>query len=230
MISKPKPVRRSLLLLLFSTLFLGGHFLSTPLRALAIEPDSPLFESGSVSAPLSASPRAPLDLPSEVPNASPGLLDTLGRVFAALTIVILLIVATVWGLKIIWEKRGMASPRDEGKGIKVLTSVFIAPRKTILLVEVGKRILVVGVGTEEINSLDVIVDPEEVEALKKNSGQGFPALLDKILHRTDSSANIADTENMISESKKTVSGYIEKLKGSSPRKKGGQNESDGKPT
>ncbi len=230
MSSKSKTARRSLLFLFFSALFLGGHFLFVPQQAFAIEPDSPFFESGSSSAATSASSRAPLDLPLEVPNASPGLLDTLGRVLAALTVVILLIVATVWGLKLIWEKRGMTSPGDEGKGIKVLTSVFLAPRKTIYLVEVGKRILVVGVGNEEMHPLDVIVDPEEVEALKKNSTHGFPVLLDKILHRSDASANVEDTENMISESKKTLGGYIEKLKRSSPREKKGRDESDGTST
>jgi len=203
----------------------SGFFL--PFRAYGIEPNSTLFDTSSSSATTNGSKSVPMDLPSETPSASPSLIDTLGRVLAALTLIIVLIVATVWGLKLIWDKKGLTPQGEDGKSLRVLSSIFIGPRKTIHLVEVGKRILVVGVGNEEIHPLDVIDDPEEVEALKKSSRQGFPILLEKILHRSDPSAMAEDTEKIIAESKKTLGGYIERLKGASRKSQKGSDESEG---
>ncbi len=228
MIPRPSLVNRSLSAFLFLALLLVGascYFL--PTRSLGIEPDSSLFDSASSSATLNGSKGLPLDLPSEIPSASPSLLDTLARVLVALTLVIVLIVATIWGLKLIWEKRGLNHPGDDGKSFRVLSSVFIAPRKTIQLIEIGKRIIVVGVGNEEIHPLDVIDDPDEVEELKKSSKQGFPVLLEKILHRTDSQPTTVDAEEMIADSKKTLDSYIERLKGASKKKQKGSGEKDG---
>ncbi len=198
-----------------------------PNRSMGIEPDSPLFETNSITTTGNGSQNLPLPLSQELPSATPSLLDTLGRVLAALTLIIVLIVATVWGLKLIWEKRGLTLKGEDGKSLRILSSIFIAPRKTIHLVEVGKRILVVGVGNEEIHPLDVIADPVEVEALKRNSTQGFPVLLEKILHKSDGPAVVADTEKIVAESKKTLDGYIERLKKASPKKKKDSGESDG---
>jgi flagellar biogenesis protein FliO len=203
----------------------SGFFL--PCRSYGIEPNSALFDKSSSSSTTNGSQSVPLDLPSETPSASPSLLDTLGRVLAALTLVIVLIVATVWGLKLIWDKKGLTLQGEDGKSLRILSSVFIGPRKTIHLVEVGKRILVVGVGNEEIHPLDVITDPEEVEDLKKSSRQGFPVLLEKILHRSESSAVTEDTEKIIAESKKTLGGYIKSLKGAARKSPRRPDESEG---
>jgi flagellar biogenesis protein FliO len=197
-----------------------------PCRTYGIEPNSSLFDTSSSPAATNGSKGVPLDLPTDTPSASPSLIDTLGRVLAALTLVIVLIVATIWGLKLIWEKKGITSQGEDGKSLRVLSSIFIGPRKTIHLVEVGKRILVVGVGNEEIHPLDIINDPAEVEALKKTSPQGFPVLLEKILHRTDSVTSVEETEKIIAESKKTLGGYIERLKGASKKNKKALDESD----
>ncbi len=200
-----------------------------PAKSYGIESNASLFDTNSTSSTNSGSKGNPLELPSDAPNASPGILDTLGRVLVALSLVVVLIVVTVWGLKLIWEKRGISQQTDEGKSIRVLSSVFLAPRKAVYLVEVGKRILVIGAGNEEMHALDVIIDPVEVDALKKSSVQGFPVLLDKILKRADAKEPVSNTAEILSDSKKTIGGYIKRLKESSPKNKRAIDERDGKP-
>lgn len=220
--------RSYFILFILASLAWANYFV-LPSKSFGIESNSPLFDSNSGSASTTGSKALPLDLPSDAPTASPSLLDTFGRVFAALALIIVLIVATIWGLKLIWEKRGLTiqGQGEEGKSLRILSSVFIAPRKTIHLIEVGKRILVVGVGEAEIHPLDVITDPLEVEALKKSSKQGFPIILEKMLHRSNPQTTAEDTEKIIAESKKNIGGYIERLKKASRKKDKGSDESDG---
>jgi len=187
-------------------------------QAFALDPDSRLFEQTPNNPNPSVASNQPLALPEETPNPSPNLFVTFLRLLGALAIIIALIVATVWGLKLVWEKRGWNQLSDDGKPIRVLTSTYIAPRKAIHLVEVGKRILVVGVGNEELNCLDIIQDPEEVEALKNSCIQGFPKILNKIVRRNESADQEAETEKIIKESNVAVGDYVEKLKKMKRRK------------
>jgi flagellar protein FliO/FliZ len=188
-------------------------------KASAIEPNSPLFSQDTgVSTAKDAS--KPLALPEEKPNPSPGVFSTLLRLFLALALTIGLIFATIWGLKIVWEKRGWNNLAEEGKPIKVLTSTYLAPRKSIHLVEVGKRILVLGVGNDEINCLDVIQEPEEVESLRSaSSQQGFPKIFDRVLRKNETADGEAEAQKIIRESSQLVGGYVEKLKKISTKKK-----------
>ncbi len=54
----------------------------------------------------------------------------------------------------------------EGKPIKVLSTGFLAPRKSIALVEVAGDILVVGISNDQISLLGNIQDPEKIEQIK----------------------------------------------------------------
>jgi flagellar biosynthetic protein FliO len=179
-------------------------------RAYALEPNSPLFDQNSKAN--SAPSSQPMALPEEIPNPSPGLFSTLVRLISALALTIILIAVTVWGLKWILEKRGWNNQTDEGKPLKILSSLYLAPRKTIYLVEVGKRILVLGVGSDEVNCLDVIQDAEELEALKNAFPQGFNGIFNRIVRRHETDQQEAETKQMIEESSQAVGDYVAKLK------------------
>ena len=191
-----------------------------PSRAWAIDSNSPLFEKNTNAVPGEKEKNSqPLALPEEAPNPSPGLFSTLLRVFLVLVLIVGLIILTVWGVKFVWEKQGWNNLSETGKPIKVLTSTYLAPRKTVHLIEVGKRLLVVGVGKDEMNCLDVITDPQEVESLRQAAQQGFPKIFNRVMNKHEAVQGEADAKRIIQESNELVGGYVEKLKGFTKNKK-----------
>jgi flagellar biogenesis protein FliO len=176
-----------------------------------VDNNSPIFNQES-NQPTSGISGQTLALPDATPNPAPGFFSIFFRFLAALILTIVLIYLTIWGLKFIWEKRGWTAGVDEGKPIKVLSSAYLAPRKTVQLVEVGNRVLVVGVGHEEVNCLDVITDPEEVKALKSATRQGFSEMFQRVVRKQEVSAGESDSQKFFEESRQVVSGYLAKLK------------------
>jgi flagellar biogenesis protein FliO len=168
-----------------------------------------------------------LPLPEETPQPLPGFFSTFFRMILALGLTIGLLYLMVWGLKILWEKRGFSGVSDEGKPLKVLASVYLAPRKTIYLVDVGNRILIVASGNEEVRTLDVITDKTEVEALKKACHQGFPDVFGKFLNRQEARDNTVEAQKIVSEGRQAVGDYLEKIKNVSKtlKEKPGEGES-----
>jgi flagellar biogenesis protein FliO len=181
-------------------------------KAYALDSDSQIFEQNQNVNSSEVKKSQPLALPEETPNPSPSLFVTLVRLLVALIVIIGLIVLTVWGLKLVLEKKGWNQFTEEGKPLKVLTSTYIAPRKAIYLIEVGNRILVVGVGSEEMNCLDVIQDTEEVNALRGAALQGFPKIFSRISQRQETANREAETKEIIKESNQVVGEYLNKLK------------------
>jgi|GEM_PF-898429 len=208
-------------------LFWGGF---APFPAHAVGDDSALFHPGaeSVKNPSTAKDNPTdggdaLPLPDEKPQQAPGFWGTLGKLVLALALTLALIYATVWALKLVWDKKGWDSTEGGDRPIKVLASTHLAPRKSVYLVEVGKRILVVGAGHEELTALDVISDPEEVEVLRqsaKNVG-GFPEVLRKVWRRNEAEDVQEETRRLAEEGRETIGGFAEKWKHLSPKSKAG---------
>jgi flagellar biogenesis protein FliO len=188
-------------------------------NAFAIDSSSPLFQQSQVDSKTNEKKNQPLALPEETPNPSPGLLSTFIRLVFAVVITGGLIFLTVWGLKFIWEKRGFNNLSDENKPVKILNSTYLAPRKTIHLVEIGSRILVVGVGNDELSCLDVITEAGEVEALRRASQQNFPNIFNRLIQKENIAKQEEETNRIIEESNKTLGGYVDKLKKVSRKKK-----------
>jgi flagellar biogenesis protein FliO len=153
-----------------------------------------------------------MSLPDEAPTPSPGVFSTLIRVIVALAVTLGLILTTIWGLKWLWEKRGWNQWADEGKAIRVLATTYLSPQKAIYLLEVGKRILVVGVGGDKMNCLDIIREPEEVEALRGATQQGFPKVFNRVMQNHETADQEAETKRILEESKQVVGGYVAKLR------------------
>jgi len=191
---------------------------------------SPIYQEAQTGVNAQAEKQAqPLALPEESANPSPGIFSTFIRLVLALALTVGLIFVTVWGLKIVWEKRGLTNNVDENKPIKILTSTYLAPRKTIHLVEVGNRILVLGVGSDEITRLDVINDPAEVASIRQLTQAGFPNILERLIQREVTVKTDEETRQMIAEGNEAVGGYVEKLKRASRKKKEEEANSDESP-
>ncbi|HET9869549.1 MAG TPA: flagellar biosynthetic protein FliO [bacterium] len=192
----------------------------TALPARAVDADSPLFsQNAPASVSGQASPVSALALPEETPNPAPSFFSIVLRLFFALALTLGLIYLTVWGLKLIWEKQGWSNPVEDGKPLRVLGSMHLGPRKTIQVVEVGKRLLVLGVGHEEIHRLAEITDAEEIDQVRRSSLAGFPHLLNRVVRRQEGGPADPGAENVFAESKQVLGGYLEKLKTMSKRKK-----------
>lgn len=188
-------------------------------KALAqVDEKSPMFQQGSNGNSNSAPSSQALALPEEAPTPSPGIFSTLARLVLALAVTVGLIVLTVWGLKWVWEKKGLSQWTEDGKVVRVLASTYLSPRKTIHLVEVGKRILVVGVGGDEMSCLDVIREPEEVESLRGAAQQGFPKVFNRVLQHHDTADHEAEARRILEESNQAVGGYVAQLKNMKKKK------------
>ncbi|HTW93179.1 MAG TPA: flagellar biosynthetic protein FliO [Tepidisphaeraceae bacterium] len=68
-----------------------------------------------------------------------------------------------------WVSRGIMNPggrfRSGGQAVKVLGRCFIAPRQQVLLLQVGRRIVVVGDSGGQLSSLAQISEADEVAEL-----------------------------------------------------------------
>jgi flagellar biogenesis protein FliO len=192
------------------------------LRCFAVDADSPIFQQGSAaSAAVTASSPAgsvnqssPLALPEEKPQPAPGFWSTLLRLLAGLILTIGLVVLCVWGLKVFWGKQGWERKSTGDRPLKVLTSAYLAPRKSIHLVEVGKRILVVGSGHDEVVSLGVITDPEEMEMIRQSSRSegGFTDVLRKAWSRQETGKTREDASRLAAEGRVAIGGWVDKLR------------------
>ncbi|HVZ81913.1 MAG TPA: flagellar biosynthetic protein FliO [bacterium] len=168
-------------------------------------------QTGTISTP-GASVTAPMALPEETPSPSPGLFSTFIRLILALGITLGLVVITIWGLKWVWESKGLSQVGEEGKPIRVFHTTYLGPRLSIQLVEIGSKVLVLGVGPTEIRCLDVIMDPREVATLKESLPAGFPQALQKILKSKEAEDRGERAQAMIRESNQAVGEYVQKLK------------------
>jgi flagellar biogenesis protein FliO len=95
----------------------------------------------------------------------------------------------------------------------------LAPRKAVYLVEIGNRILVVGVGTNEVNCLTVITEATEIESLKQVTQQNFPAIFNRLVHKDVIERRERETDRAIANSSKAVGDYVKGLKKTYQRKR-----------
>ena len=84
-----------------------------------------------------------------------------------------------------WTRRSMPAGVAGGKGrlIKVLGSQYLGVKKSIAVVQVPGSILVLGIGSEQVNLLTRIDDPELIASLSDSSeraGKGDGGFKDQL--------------------------------------------------
>ncbi len=77
----------------------------------------------------------------------PGLASGFAQMLLGLGVVIVLLLASLWLIK------RLTAPRGPAAGLKVLGGVAIGSRERLVLVEVGDKVLVLGVTATNINTL-----------------------------------------------------------------------------
>lgn len=96
----------------------------------------------------------------------PSLASNFGQMLFGLAIVVALLMVCLWVLKRLSVPRGAAS------GLKLLGGIGVGTRERVVLLEVGDKVLVLGVTATNINTLHVL-DSEEVA--QPDTPPGLPA-------------------------------------------------------
>lgn len=104
--------------------------------------------------------------PPELPEM--GFTASLVQMLAALALVLALVLALYWLARRFLP--GQAA-RGSAGGLKILGRLALGPRKGLVLVQVGARVLVLGVSEQGVNSLANIDDPQEVARLSGGGGE-----------------------------------------------------------
>ena len=77
----------------------------------------------------------------------PGLASGFAQMLLGLGVVVALLLASLWLIK------RLSAPRGPAAGLKVLGGVAVGSRERLVLVEVGDKVLVLGVTANNINTL-----------------------------------------------------------------------------
>ena len=99
--------------------------------------------------------------PSGTAKVTPGGFDTT-RVMLSLAVVLGLIFVLRWGAQRLFGKT-VASRAS--RAVQVLSRNVISPKQQLLVVQVGRRLVVVGDSGQQMNALCEITDPDEITAL-----------------------------------------------------------------
>ncbi len=90
---------------------------------------------------------ASLEQMTESPSALPSLM----KIGAALTVVVICIYIGLWLLKRVMGRK--YSGGGQGGHLEVLESMYVAPKKTVSLIRVGERAILIGVTESGVNML-----------------------------------------------------------------------------
>ncbi|MFZ5586594.1 MAG: flagellar biosynthetic protein FliO [Thermodesulfobacteriota bacterium] len=105
----------------------------------------------------------------------PDLAGGVGQMLLALGLVLALVLLLYW-----LARRFLPGHAGLGQaaGLRVLGRLALGPKKGLALVEVGRRVLVVGLAEQGVSLLTTIDDPEEIAALGAAKG-GFGQALQR---------------------------------------------------
>ncbi len=84
--------------------------------------------------------------------------------------------------------------------IKVLARHYLSSKQSLALVQLGRRVVLLGVVPERINAVAQIDDPQEVTDLISHLGQARPGSFNSIISSFSDRVNGADLEQGASES------------------------------
>lgn len=120
-------------------------------------------------------------LPAPAPLPTADLASNVGQMIFGLVIVIALLVVCLWLIK------RLGAPRGSAAALKVLGAAPVGPRERVVLVELGEKILVLGVAPGNVRTLHVM-DKEELPPAAAGgpaafAGKNFAGWLKQSLER-----------------------------------------------
>jgi flagellar protein FliO/FliZ len=95
---------------------------------------------------------------------SPELFSSLLKFASALAVTIGVMILTAWLFRKIMRRGG--GEINDRELIRILSSLYLGPKSSIMLVDVLGRVIVVGITSGTISLLTEIMDPESLEHLK----------------------------------------------------------------
>lgn len=131
-----------------------------PAALTALAASWPSLAAAAESVTDSAAKAAP-----ELPEV--GFTASLFQMLAALALVLALVLALYWLARRFLPGQAARGPAG---GLKILGRLALGPRKGLVLVQVGARVLVLGLSEQGVNALANIDDPQEVARLAGGSG------------------------------------------------------------
>ncbi len=143
----------------------------------ALKTKGPKETSGSDPLPLKTRKAGILDFEDNLSVGKPDLFSASLK----MTYTLILVLGLIFVVFYLFKKFGLKDIvfGGEGKPIKVLSTGFLAPRKSIALVEVAGEVLVLGIAHDRISLLGNVQDPEKIERIKsslhKKGSGGRPA-------------------------------------------------------
>ncbi|MEE8268737.1 MAG: flagellar biosynthetic protein FliO [Nitrospinaceae bacterium] len=141
--------------------------ISTPLSQVlgqALKSEQPKRESSSEPPALKTKKAGLLDFENDLSVGKPDLFSASLKMVYTLGLVL----GLMFVIFHLFKKFGLKNSvfGGEGKPIKVLSTGFLAPRKSIALVEVAGDVLVIGISNDQISLLGNVQDPERIEQIK----------------------------------------------------------------
>jgi len=113
-------------------------------------------------------------------NGTPDLLAAGLKMIASLGVVLVMILGLLYGLRKLTRQR---MGTGGGKQIQVLESHYMGVKKTISLVHVPGKVLVVGVAGDRINLLDTLDEDNVLKRMASDEPESFGPLLSKRLRQ-----------------------------------------------
>lgn len=104
-------------------------------------------------------------------NYEPDLISTAVKMFAALAVLLILLVLALYVSK---RLLGRGAPRYSGGMIRILSSIHVGVKKTITMVEVPGAVLVLGVTNDHIRLLTKIEDESLLDRFEVSENQAMP--------------------------------------------------------
>ncbi len=105
---------------------------------------------------------------------------SLVKMFSALAVVLGLMIGAMYLFKSFMKKAGAGI--DHGQFIKIVSTRYLGPKSSIVLMDVLGKIVVVGIANNQMTVLTTITDRESLERLRQieSSGLSRPSLIDQL--------------------------------------------------
>jgi len=102
------------------------------------------------------------------------------KMFSALAVVLGIMLAGLWVVRKLMKKTGTGV--DDGHAIRILSTRYLGPKSSIMLVDVLGSVIAVGVTGSQISMLTTITDEESLERLKstRDGSRDSQAFLNQI--------------------------------------------------
>ena len=100
---------------------------------------------------------------------SPELFPSILKMISALAVTVGIMVVVIYLFKKIMKKTGGGI--DDGKLIRILSTKYLGPKNSVMLIDVLGDIILIGISGSQISLLTKIVDPGSREQLKDIQGQ-----------------------------------------------------------